>query len=197
MRYLFFILFLLFFHQATAQNGDNATRLSLFYEQIRDMRKTSIYQSGGVSFEVFLFDEDLVSINYNLSFGHHNQNGFLVHYPLGIYMASYPLSLINTGGNNDWIFWAALLCIIIPESVNLHFKLSNEIFVSPYFSPAGMDTWWDNGRAVAEPTLGMGIRFNVIKDNQWTLSPFAGVKSHYSNISWNQVQFGCMIGVGF
>jgi hypothetical protein len=195
IKLLFFtLIFAIFNHLAFAQNEEDGVRLSLVYEQIRNFKKAEVYQSGGLYGEIFV-GEGWCSLGYNVSFGSQTQNGFTLHLPLGWYAAQYPLRAANTSGDNWWI-WGTLICLILPETVNLHFKLSDNFYFSPYIAPAGVDMWYEYGDARWESTLGAGIRLNVLKDSKWSLSPFVGVKTHYSNINWSQVQFGTMIGVG-
>jgi hypothetical protein len=198
MRYLLLCVISFYTFCSFAQNGDNGVRMSLVYEQIRYFRTNTNYQSGGLQFEVFLGDEGIASLGYSFSLGKHSQNGLITHFPLGVYLSSYPLSMWRYSGgvNSEWYIWTAIICFILPESVNLHFKLSDEFILSPYFAPAGIDYWHDYVDHL-EPTLSAGIRLNVIKDNKWSLSPFAGVKTYYSRPNWSQVQFGLMVGVGW
>lgn len=190
-------LFITFSYLAFAQGGNNGTKVSLFYEQVRNFRQGYNLQSGGLQTEFFLGDGGWCSLGYSMSFGTHTRNNFTFHMPLGIYLAQYPLQAVGTR-SGDWWLWGTLLCLIIPESVNFHIKLSNEFYVSPYIAPAGIDFWRDaSDFSVWEPTFAAGIRLNVIKDEKWSLSPFLGVKTHYSKMNWSEIQFGTMIGVGF
>jgi hypothetical protein len=194
-----FLFFLASYPSTTiqAQNGEFGGRLSLVYEQVRNFKQNNVYQSGGLQGEVFL-GEGFFSLGYGMSFGKDSQNGFVFHMPLGVYLASYPISWYSYNRyNNDWYLWAALLLIILPESANFHFKLSNEFVISPYIAPAGIDYWKSyDGFDVWSPTFAAGIRLNVLKNNL-NLSPFAGVKIHYDSPNWNQIQFGVMIGAGW
>jgi hypothetical protein len=189
------IFYTTFGHFSFAQNGEYDARLSLVYEQIRNFKQTEVYQSGGLNGEIFITEEGWCSLGYNVSFGKHTKNDFVLHLPLGWYIAQYPLRAINTS-NDSWWIWGTLLCLVLPESVNFHIKLSDNFYISPYIAPAGIDMWHEYGDTRWEPTFAAGIRLNVLKD-KWNLSPFLGVKTHYSGINWNQVQFGTMIGLAW
>lgn len=195
LQVVFGILLMLISHLGLAQGG-NDTRISLYYEQVRSFRQSQPIQTGGIQAEFALGNEGLCTVGYNLAFGHHAQYGFLMHMPIGWYLAQYPMQFMGTGQDNWWI-WGVILCIILPESVNLHFKVADNFYISPYLAPTGIDFWQYGGINQWEPTLAMGIRLHVIKDDKWSLSPFLGIKTHYNTINWSEVQVGTMIGVGF
>jgi hypothetical protein len=195
-KYILLLFLLTYSFFVFAQDGKNGTRISLFYEQIRNFRQPSNYQTGGVQLEFYVVEEGWCSIGYQLALGKNAQNNFMLHLPLGWYLAQYPLQFSGTSHDNWWI-WAAIICLALPENINFHFKLSDNFYVSPYFAPAGIDFWQDAGYNTWQPTIAAGIRLNVLKDSKWSLSPFLGVKTHYNTMNWNQVQFGTMIGIGF
>ncbi len=201
-KLIFFHFFLSFFFglvaTTNAQNGEFSGRVSLFYEQVRHFKPNRVYQSGGINAEFFVNDEGWFSIGYSTSLGHDTQNGLVFHMPLGVYLSSYPfrLAAINRV-NDDFYIWLAVLLLIIPESANFHFKVSNEFVVSPYIAPAGIDYWRTNDQTnVWSPTFSAGIKMHVLKEKM-SLAPFAGIKIHYDAPQWNQVQFGVMVGLGW
>ncbi len=72
-------LFITFSYLTFAQGGNHGTKVSLFYEQVRNFRQSYNLQSGGLQTEFFLGDGGWCSLGYSLSFGSHTRNNFTCH----------------------------------------------------------------------------------------------------------------------
>lgn len=150
--------------------------------------------SIGLDFEIFVSDH--LSMSYRFALGGNSNRELFAHIPVGAWLASYPLTVY--GNTLDEITIAAsIILLLIPESLNTHFFISDNIRLSPFVAPLGM--FYENTETRPTPPLrpgfSTGLRTYFFKDNL-SFVPYLGARSLYSRGSKWGLLAGFTFGVG-
>jgi hypothetical protein len=136
--------------------------------------------AGGLTMQLFLTDN--VSLNSNFQFGPN-----YVHMPIGMALASLvflsgdPSGCSNISCNDD-DYWAVLLIILFSEGVSFHLPVLNNVVVSPYINPMGVDYWYEPNRIDDSPflfTFSAGTKLNLFAGENFNFAPYVEYKTIY------------------
>lgn len=166
-------------------------RFSLAGERIQYTDRN--IQSLGLDFEIFVSDH--LSMSYRFALGGNSDGELFAHIPVGAWLASYPLTAY--GGSLDEITVAAsVILLLIPESFNTHFFISDNVRVSPFVAPLGM--FYENTAERRSPPLrpgfSTGLRTYFFKNNL-SFVPYLGARSLYSRGSTWGIFAGFTFGI--
>ncbi|TAE00029.1 MAG: hypothetical protein EAZ97_07080 [Bacteroidetes bacterium] len=188
---IYFSLILIFFQLSVFAQSEGNFRLSLAAQRVQYQGLTA--QSFGLNAEYYV--NDWVSLGYYLGLGFSSNGNFHAHFPMGVYAAAYPFRLYLIDRSQVWAF-AALLAVILPETINIHFRASQNFHISPFISPLGIDYWRIDDYGQYPATFSTGLRLNVFKEKKYSLAPYAGFKANYKDWNWG-LMAGAMVGISF
>ncbi len=188
-----FLLFGLLFCSLQLAIGQEAGifRLSLAGEHVRfsDRSITSL----GLDLDVFVSDN--LSLSYRYAIGINSRDEFYAHIPVGAWLASFPLTAYSQT-SSDILIAASIFCLLIPESINAHIWLGDNVRLSPFVAPLGM--FYENITDRPNPPFQAGFSGGLkayFFTKKFSLMPYLGVRSLYARGSSWGLLAGASLGI--
>lgn len=170
-------VFLLFALPAKAQPSGDSDVMAYFISDVQfyDFDRQN-YLLGG---ELRVFLSEQLSLDYNLMLGGSLNEGFVLSSGLGQMAGLWLLTRSNFDGVDFWVI-GSILAAIVPEGLSLHFKMSDNIGISPYIHPLGADFYSNSRTPATVRAVGEGgLRFHYIGDKGMQLIPHIGYRWYW------------------